>query len=408
MALFTLKYAPKNTSQVFGQQLPLAQLKDFITNYSKKPKNAKKAALLYGPIGVGKTSSVYALAKELDYDLLEINSSDLRDEASMKSFLGSALGQQSLFFRPKIVLIDEIDNISGKSDRGCLSALSEALEKSHFPIILTANDPFDSKFKDVRKNSMMIEYAELTPQVISHALKWVCEQESIEAEERAIQAIAHRSAGDLRGALIDLQVCSVIEDGKKKFNLNSVSNLSDRKRTETIINSLRRIFKSSSAQNSLSALEDIDMEPREIFSWIDENLPLEYLNPKDLARAYEKFCRADIFQKRISKQQHWRFLAYIFDLLTAGISSAKDRKNTNTVEYQQSKRGLKIWMSRNKLAKKEAITEKLAQLTHVSKRRAREEMPFVLNTLRAEARNGNHQLIKELDLDEEEVEWLNR
>lgn len=408
MSLFTLKYAPKNTSQVFGQQLPLAQLKDFITNYSKKPKSAKKAALLYGPIGTGKTSSVYALAKELDYDLLEINSSDLRDEASMKSFLGSALGQQSLFFRPKIVLIDEIDNISGKSDRGCLSALSDALEKSHFPVILTANDPFDSKFKDVRKNSDIIEYAELTPQVIGHALKWVCEQENIETEERAIQAIAHRSAGDLRGALIDLQVCSIIEDGKKKFNLDSVSQLSDRKRTDTVMNALMRVFKSSSAKTALNSMDDIDVDTRDIFSWIDENLPYEYTNPPDLARAYETFCRADIFQKRISKQQHWRFLAYIMDLLTAGISSAKDRKNNTFIQYQQSKRGLKIWMSRNKLAKREAITEKLAQLTHVSKRRARGEMPFVLNTLKTEAQSGNHQLIKELELSPEEVEWLGK
>jgi replication factor C large subunit len=326
----------------------------------------------------------------------------------MKSFLGGALGQQSLFFKQKIILIDEIDNISGISDRGCLSALSKALENSRFPVILTANDPFDSKFKSIRDVSQNIEFSELNPIIISHALKWVCEQENIEAEERAIQSISHRSAGDLRSALIDLQSLVFNDQNKKKLTLNSVSTLSDRKRTETIMNALTRVFKSSSVQTALSAMDDIDVDVRDIFSWIDENLPSEYINHKDLARAYEKLSRADIFQKRISKNQHWRFLAYIMDLLTAGISSSKENKNSLFVQYQQSKRGLKIWMSRNKLAKREAIIDKLAKITHLSQKKAREEMFFVINTLKAEVKANKPLLIKELELNDEEIEWLRK
>ena len=130
MHLFTTTYAPKNSAQVFGQPLGVSQLKDFILNY-KKQKN--RAALIYGPIGNGKTSSVYALAQELKYDILEINSSDVRNEASMKSFLGAALGQQSLFFTPKLILIDEIDNISGREDRGCIPSRLLRHKARQFP-----------------------------------------------------------------------------------------------------------------------------------------------------------------------------------------------------------------------------------------------------------------------------------
>ena len=35
----------------------------------------KKSLLIYGPTGVGKTSSAYALAKEKNLEILEINSS---------------------------------------------------------------------------------------------------------------------------------------------------------------------------------------------------------------------------------------------------------------------------------------------------------------------------------------------
>src|SRR3989344_1881936 len=219
MSLFTLKYAPKNSNQVFGQQLAVSQLKEFLQNYKSK---LQRAALLYGPIGCGKTSSVYALAKELNYDVLEINSSDLRNEANIKSFLGSALGQQSLFFTPKLILIDEIDAISGTYDRGCIPALLRAMEKSTFPIIITANDPFDSKFKGLQKASLMIEYHKLQYKTIAHALQWVCEQEGIKAEEKAINTLARQADGDLRGALIDLQGCS----GDKTFTFDSLNGVS--------------------------------------------------------------------------------------------------------------------------------------------------------------------------------------
>ena len=115
-----------------------------------------RAALLYGPIGTGKTCSIYALAHELGYDILELNSSDIRNEAGISSFVGSAVGQQSLFFRPKIILIDEVDNISGVQDRGCVPALLKAIEKSTFPIILTANDPFEIKFNPLQKACTII------------------------------------------------------------------------------------------------------------------------------------------------------------------------------------------------------------------------------------------------------------
>ena len=69
------------------------------------------------------------IAKELKYDLLEINSSDLRNEEQIRTFLDAALGQRSLFFTPKLILIDEVDNISGVHDRGCIPALLKAMEK---------------------------------------------------------------------------------------------------------------------------------------------------------------------------------------------------------------------------------------------------------------------------------------
>lgn len=397
MSLFSLTYAPQNSAEILGQDLPLSQLKSFITNYKTQK---RKAALISGPVGCGKTSSVYALAKELKYDILEVNSSDVRNEANMNSFLGSALGQQSLFFTPKIILIDEIDNISGTKDRGCIPALVKALEKSTFPVILTGNDFYDSKFSALRKACLNIEYGQLDYKAVAQILQNVCVKENIAFEEKSLSSLARKCDGDARAALIDLQTLSGAD---KILKYEEINLLSDRKRTETIINALIKIFKSSTVDNALGALDDIDMEMNEIFLWLDENLPKEYLSPAALAKAYEHLSRADIFNRRIRRWQHWRFLVYINDLLTAGISSAKDKKNTEFVEYKPTSRILKIWMANQKLAKKKAIAEKLAKATHTSAREAFSQVPYFQAMLK---KDECGQMLKELELTEEEAEWM--
>jgi len=398
MTLFTTKYMPQNSNQIFGQQLAVSQLKEFIVNY--KTKN-QKAALIYGPIGNGKTCSVYALAKELNYDVLEINSSDLRNQANMQSFLGNVLGQQSLFFKPKIVLIDEIDNISGVKDRGAVPALVKAIEKSSFPVILTANDIFNKKMKPLKKACLGIEFHKLQYKTIAHVLQWVCEQENVKFEQKAINSLARQVDGDLRGALIDLQCC--ITDNKLTFE--DLANVSDRKRTESILNALAIIFKSSTVDNALPALNDVDINIDEIFLWMDANLPKEYLDISSLARAYEHLSRADVFRGRIRRQQHWRFLAYINNLLTAGISSAKDERNTNFVQYKQTMRLLRIWQSNMKLAKKKEIAEKLALATHTSKKVAYGQLPYFQEMFR---RGKCSEIAEELELTKEDLDWMRK
>jgi replication factor C large subunit len=392
MSLFTYKYAPKNTSQVFGQQLAISQLKDFVINY-KQQRN--KAALLYGPIGNGKTSSVYALANELDYEVLEINSSNLRNADSIEKFLGAALGQQSLFFKPKIVLIDEIDNISGVKDRGCIPALLKAVANSSFPVVLTANEIDESKFKPIKKTALLIEYHKLQYRTIAHGLQWVCEQEGLKIDEKAANSLARQVDGDMRAALLDLQILAPL----KTIVFEDTTNLSDRKRTQSILNALTVIFKSSSVENALPALQDIDVKMEDVFFWMDNNLPREYLDAKSLAKAYEILSRADVFQGRIRKRMYWRFLAYINDLLTAGISAAKEQRNPNFVQYKPTMRFLQIWQANMRNAKKKEIAIKLAKATHVSTKVARAQIPYLCKYI-------NSEIADELDLSNEEVTWL--
>ena len=102
-------------------------------------------------------------------------------------------------------------------------------------------------------------------------------------------------------------------------------------------------------------------------------------------------------------RQHWRFLAYINDLLTAGISSAKEEKNPEFVPYRETMRFLRLWQSKMKNAKKKEIALKLAAKTHTSTSVAEQQVPYLQVLFRNKA---GANIAQELELNEEEVDWL--
>jgi replication factor C large subunit len=398
---FTHKYKPKNTSEIVGQEEQLKDIKKGIFEYNKK--KTKKALLVYGPSGTGKTSTIHALAKELDLEIIEVNASDSRNTDSLEQKILPAIKQQSLFGKGKIILIDEIDGISGNQDRGGVPTLIKFIEESSFPIILTANDPWDQKFNGLRSKSIMIEYKAINVLVMINHLKEICKKEGIKIEDDALNALSRRNQGDLRAAINDLENISSSNKNIKKENITDTS---EREREETIINALLKIFKTKDPEIALRAFDNVDEDIDKIFLWIDENLSKEYTKNEDLANAYNQLSEADVFFGRIRRWQYYRYYAYIYEILSAGIALAKKEKNTNYIQYTPTSRILKIWMANQKNAKRKAIASKLASYTHTSAKGAFHEIPYM--KVLAKDKKLIDKIAEELKLEKEEVEWLKK
>lgn len=393
------KYIPKNTKEIFGQDENIKKLKNFITNFKTEKKNA---ALIYGPSGTGKTISVYAIANELKYEIIEVNASDFRNAEQINQKVGNAIKQQSLFAKGKIILVDEIDGLSGHEDRGGVQAITKLIEDSAYPIILTATNPFDNKFSSLRSKSNLIEFKALDYLSIFKILKKICEHEKIKYEEDILKALSRRSGGDARAAINDLQT---LTQDKKELAKESLEELADRNKTGDIMTALNKIFKTTDLKIAISAFENVEEDLGEQLLWIDENLPKEYTNPEELAKAYEMLSKADVFNRRIKRWQHYRFLIYINALITAGIAAAKKKKYKNLVEYKPTGRILKIWWANQKAAKKKAIAAKIAEKTYSStKEILKSTMPYLPAMFKDKGMRNN--LINYLNLNEEEVEWL--
>ncbi len=396
---FIRKYEPSSINEIKGQEKAVSSLVNFIKSKSKS------CAILYGPSGSGKTSTVHAIANELDLELLEVNASDVRNAEAIQSLIGSAAKQMSLFSKGKVILVDEIDGLSGVKDRGGIPELIKIIEETAFPVICTAIEAFDQKFSALRKKSTMIEFETPSASSIFDMLKHICDTEKIAYEESTLKQLARQSGGDFRGAINDLQT---VTSYAKKLIAQDVTDLSVRNKQESIPQALVKVFKSTDVKVASTAFESVDEDVNQLFLWIDENLPKEYKNPADLERAYHYVSQADVFNRRIRRWQHWRFLVYIYSFLSAGVAVSKDEKYKEFVEYKPTMRILKLWMANQKYAKRKAIAEKIHERLHASqKETVKSTIPYLQVIFKNNKEMGK-KIASELELDPEEVEWLTK
>ena len=187
---------------------------------------------------------------------------------------------------------------------------------------------------------------------------------------------------------------------------SSLEDISERNKTDTIINALLKIFKTTDPKIAITAFDNVNEDLNEQLLWLDENLPKEYTNPEDLAKAYDKISKADVFNRRIRRWQDYRFLVYINALLTAGIAVSKKEKYNKFTEYKPTGRLLKLWWAKQKSMKKKAVAEKIAEKTHSSiKETIKNTLPY-LHIAFKRNKDFRQKLTKELDLNKEEVEWM--
>lgn len=380
MKSFAEKYKPKSSKEI-PQNLEI--LKNLIKN--------KKHVLIYGTTGTCKTSSVYTIADELNYEIIEVNASDFRTKDQIESIIGSASKQQSLFQKEKLLLIDEADCLSGTEDRGGAQAILSVLKESKFPVIITANDAYNDKLKEIRKATTVLEFKPVKYSDIINIIKNICEKEQIKYSDTSLNDLAINCNGDLRAAINDLQ--------SNILNKELVPNEEKRDYELGIMHILNQVLKIKSFE-SHKVLENTNISLDEYSLWLDENLPLEYKNTTDLLRAYEFFSKADIFKGRIHRWQYWRLMYYQSLMLSSGISIAKTNTNNNFTSFKRSFRPLRIWQFNMKNAKKKSIAQKIASLTHISTKKAIKNFAYYKNILNKE------EIWKELKLNEEEIEFL--
>ena len=394
MSIWTEKYEPE-IEEIVGQTSSVEAVLDYVKEWKK----GKKPLLLHGDAGVGKTCTVFAVARKLEYEVVELNASDSRTAKAVQEKALAAATQSSLLGGGKVILIDEIDGIYGTADRGGVPMLKEVVEKSRFPVIFTANDAYRQNIRPIRDKCELIKFRHPDYRAIANRLEDIAKAEKIKADKETLQAIGRRAGGDVRSAIMDLQSLAYREVGIK-----DVETLWARDQEREIFEVLKLIFKSSSIEPALQGMNESDKDPDELFLWIVHNLPLEYKG-EDLKRAYEVVSRADLFRARIRSRQHWGFLRYVLELMSAGVSASKKEKSHHFVKYQPPDILMKMGRTRFLRARRDGAGKKVGDVLHVSKKGALRQLGYLRIICRKDAEAGKW-LAHRAGLNEDEASYL--
>lgn len=195
--LWTDKYAPKTLEDIIGNQGLINKLRVWLLDWEdvvihgnkKEIKGSRaafnpnafaqenvnaRAAMLSGSPGIGKTTTVRLLCKELGLNLIEQNASDVRNKKLLQGSLGTLTTTSSLNYSgdagKSVILMDEVDGMT--SDRGGTSALNEYIKKTRVPIICVCNDRSNPKMRTLAGNCYDLRYMRPSrPQVAQWLLK---------------------------------------------------------------------------------------------------------------------------------------------------------------------------------------------------------------------------------------------
>ncbi len=385
---FVEKYRPRRLDEVIANSLAIAKLKSFVV------RNPRKAALLlHGPSGSGKTCSVYVLANELGYEVVEINASDYRNKENIANVISNASKQRSLLRKGKIILVDEADGLAGNEDRGGIQEIARIIDESNVPIILTANDPWHEKLNSIRQKCEIVEFSKIDYKSILKLLKSIAAKEGMIADDASLIMLARKADGDLRAAINDLQ--TLIEHG-----LIDVENVGKREKKESIFNVLKTILAGRDVKQIFQVVDNSDISQDELFLWLDENIANCYHNKNEMAMAYDLLSRADVYRGRIRRQQYWRLLIYISAMMNIGVALSKKESTDDYVRYKKTTRILKMWKAKVRNAKKKAIAEKLAAAMHMSVKKAVRDFSYIQPMLK------NKAIVNELGISREELASL--
>ncbi|MFX1276785.1 MAG: replication factor C large subunit [Promethearchaeota archaeon] len=366
----------------------------------------KSAVLLEGKPGIGKTSIVYALANDLNMDVIETNASDTRTRETLEKKLTETTKSRGIMdfiveAKQKLILIDEVDGIYGTKDRGAVPTILDLINKTQFPIILCSNE-YKQSLQSLYSKIKKFEVNPLSKSEVTKIASKVLKSEKITGIIPAdLEVIVEKNNGDLRGVINDLQGIS------QGSTIEDIELLNDLRRDsiEEIFSLIRELFQEVKTLRDARKLTDkSDVDYNFLYKWVSENLPSFIHTNSDLASAYENLSLADEIFGRIRKNMYWGLLPYFYDLFAGGV--VLSRKETSPSKGFVRITNPKYFSSTSLSSAEGSLVEKINKKYEISQYEVMQDFLPFLRILSNSSRKQQKVVSDWLELDAKEKKLL--
>ena len=253
--LWVNKYKPSQPAQLIGNGKNIADMRRWLTTWddvhvkgigpaadAKGKDKAMKALLISGPPGIGKSSAASIIARQLGFQVKEVNASDTRGKSgndvrdgiagkasnairelvtNCSMSFGSAAGGVYGSKQKMVLIMDEVDGMSG-GDRGGVMELITCIKLSKIPIICICNDKYNQKLKSLQNYTQDMPFSRPTkPQILNRMLT-IAAQEGIDMNAAAMEALIETTNSDIRLIINQLQMRRLT---KQSFEFDDIKRL---------------------------------------------------------------------------------------------------------------------------------------------------------------------------------------
>jgi len=281
------KYRPKTFDEVCGQQIITKTLKNMIIN-----NKLTHAYLFIGPRGTGKTSIAKIFAKTINcenlnngiscescdickmsnlnenVDIIEMDAASNNGVDEIRE-IKNHVSLMPTFSKYKVYIIDEVHMLSA----GAFNALLKTLEEppKHVIFILATTEPQKVPLTIISR-CQCFDFKSVPRQFMKEKIEFICKNENIEIEDKAIDQICEYSNGGMRDAISLLDQLNSYTNGNISYeDVNLINGrISD--------NEIYNIFKKLSENKLVDIFEfnDLCEKDGKDFTAISEDI-IKYL-----------------------------------------------------------------------------------------------------------------------------------
>ncbi|MCI4352932.1 MAG: AAA family ATPase [Thermoplasmata archaeon] len=299
------------------------------------------------------------------------------------------------------------------TDRGGLGAIAKLVRETRQPIVLTVNDPkVLTRYSPIfRSGVARIPFWPVRDEDLKSVVRRVALTQRLQVSTAAAEAIVHRSRGDLRAALNDLDAISPLPPGGAQELL-----LGARDVTSDFFDLTREILDSPRVFRSVEIRNRLDATPDDLLPWMEENLPRATRDPATRLAAYQPLAEADQLLSRARRFRTFGLWSYASELMSGGVSIALAQGGGHAPDRIAFPQFLgDMGRARTVRALRSSILSKAGRMLHISRRKAVDTaLPFLAVAFRAGPARGAHRrgtelarrLTAALELSAEEVAYL--